>query len=153
MMNLLTYRSATAADWPAVEALLTGARLPLDGARDHIEEFLVGESGGATCCVGGYERYGDLALLRSVSVDERWRGQGIGAQLLETIKTRARIHGVHDLYLLTTTAADFFAQHGFAVRERITAPAALQASLQFQGVCPASATFMAATLHDEGKLP
>lgn len=153
MTNLLTYRSATATDWPAIEALLVAARLPLDGARDHLDEFLVGESDSATCCVGGYERYGDLALLRSVAVNERWRGQGIGVQLLEAIKARARMHGVHHLYLLTTTAADFFAQHGFIVRERSTAPAALQASREFQGVCPTSATFMVAPLHIEGVLP
>lgn len=147
MENLLEYRPAAATDWPAIEALLMAARLPLDGARDHLEEFLVGELGGMTCCVGGYERYGDLALLRSVAVNERWRGQGIGERLLETIKARARVRGVHRLYLLTTTAADFFARHGFVVLERSTAPAALQVSREFQGVCPASATFMVGLLH------
>lgn len=146
MVKLLTYRSAAATDWPAIEALLLAGRLPLDGARDHLEQFLVGEDCGEICCVGGYERYGDLALLRSVAVAERWRGQGVGEQLLEAIKARARVHDIHRIYLLTTTAATFFARHGFVQAERKTAPAALYASREFQGVCPASATFMVASL-------
>ncbi|MBB3219808.1 arsenic resistance N-acetyltransferase ArsN2 [Pseudoduganella umbonata] len=149
MENLLTYRSATAADWPAIEALLLAARLPLDGARDHLEQFLVGEDGGEICCAAGYERYGELALLRSVAVAQRWRGQGMGKQMLESIKARARIHGIRRLYLLTTTAPEFFAGHGFVRAARNTAPAALQASREFQGVCPASATFMVASLDSD----
>ncbi|GGY40303.1 arsenic resistance N-acetyltransferase ArsN2 [Pseudoduganella albidiflava] len=152
MEKLLTFRPATATDWPSIEALLLAARLPLDGARDHLEEFVIGENSGAMCCVGGYERYGDVALLRSVAVAEGCCGQGIGEQLLEAIKVRARDHGVRHLYLLTTTAADFFARHGFTVVERDSAPAALHASREFQGVCPASATCMMASLDIEPRL-
>lgn len=146
MDQLLTYRSATPADWPAIEALLLAAGLPLDGAREHLGEFLVGESSGEIRCVGGYERYGDLALLRSFAVAPRWRGQGIGERVLESIKGRARVHGIGSLYLLTTSAADYFARHGFAAVDRGSVPAALQASREFQGVCPASATCMVALL-------
>ncbi|QBE65846.1 GNAT family N-acetyltransferase [Pseudoduganella lutea] len=146
MEYLLTYRSAVTEDWPVIESLLLASSLPLDGARDHLEDFLVGETGGATCCVGRYERYGDVALLRSLAVTERMRGQGLGKQLLDAIKARARSHGIDRLYLLTTAAADFFSQHGFSSVERCCAPAALHASHQLQGACPASATLMIARL-------
>ncbi|WBS00026.1 arsenic resistance N-acetyltransferase ArsN2 [Pseudoduganella sp. SL102] len=149
MKKFVTYRSATAQDWPPIEELLGAARLPLDGARDNLEDFLIGESGGAICCVGGYERYGEVALLRSVAVAHGYRGQGIGEHLLEAIRERARAQGVRHLYLLTTTAADFFSRHGFTVVGRDTAPAELHTSHQFQGVCPASATCLAASLFIE----
>lgn len=142
MENSLTYRPAIAEDWPAIETMLLSARLPLDGARDHLAAFVVGESDGVARCVGGYERYGDVALLRSVAIAKRWRGQGIGSQLLQVLKGRAHADGIGSLYLLTTTAADFFARHGFIEVDRATAPAVLQGSREFQGVCPASATLM-----------
>lgn len=146
MINPISFRTAGAADWPAIQALLLAARLPLDGAQEHLPNFIVGEADGTACCVGGYERYEQTALLRSVAVADQLRGQGIGEQLLAVVKAQARAEGVDTLYLLTTTAAAFFGQRGFVQVERSTAPAALQASREFQGVCPASATMMVAAL-------
>jgi amino-acid N-acetyltransferase len=142
----LIFRSASAADWPAIEALLLEARLPLDGARDHLDNFVVGQAGDRLACVAGLERYGRVALLRSVAVAGQLRGQGVGDQLLDAVKARARQLEVGSLYLLTTTAAPFFSQRGFVMSARAAMPAALQASREFQGVCPASATAMAAQL-------
>ncbi|WP_338768929.1 arsenic resistance N-acetyltransferase ArsN2 [Massilia sp. METH4] len=146
MEHMMTFRPATAADLPAIEALLEAAALPLEGARDHLDDFLVGEVDGVVGCVGGYERYDRLALLRSMAVTGHWRGRGIGNRLLDAIKARARGNGIDRLYLLTTTAAGFFGQRGFVIVERNTAPAALKASREFQGICPASATMMVAAL-------
>ena len=39
-MSVDTIRTATSRDWNAIERLLTDAALPLDGARDHIREFM-----------------------------------------------------------------------------------------------------------------
>lgn len=146
MLNTLNYRAAESADWPAIEALLVAAQLPLDGARDHLDNFIVGEADGQVQCVGGFEAYEQTALLRSMAVATALRGQGVGDQLLGTVKARARTRGVVSLYLLTTTAAAFFSQRGFVTMTRKDAPAALRASLEFQGVCPASATMMVANL-------
>ena len=46
------------------------------------------------------------------------------------------------MWLLTTTAAPFFARLGFATMERASAPQALQASREFAAACPAGATCM-----------
>ncbi|WP_395400839.1 arsenic resistance N-acetyltransferase ArsN2 [Pseudoduganella sp. UC29_106] len=146
MNSTTTLRDATAADWPAIEALLVAANLPLDGARDHLGSFMIGEGDGQVRCVAGFEQYEGAALLRSVAVAGALRGQGLGDQLLGAIKAKARARGVDTLYLLTTTAAPFFAQRGFVPIERNATPAALQASREFQGVCPASASAMAASL-------
>jgi amino-acid N-acetyltransferase len=44
--------------------------------------------------------------------------------------------------LLTTTAEDFFLRFGFQPISRVEFPLAVQASVEFQEVCPDSATGM-----------
>lgn len=138
----LAIRTATSADWPAIEGLLAAARLPLDGAQEHLAHFIVGERDGRIVAAAGLEPYGDAALLRSVVVDSALRGRGAGDLLQTEIARRAVERGIHRLVLLTTTAAAFFAKRGFRTIRRDQAPAAMQASREFQGVCPASATVM-----------
>jgi amino-acid N-acetyltransferase len=145
-MKEVNFRPAAPADWSAIEAMLLAANLPLDGASDHLANFLVGEVDGRLVSIGGFEQYGPTALLRSVAVDSSMRGTGVGEQLLETLRNHAKERGVRELYLLTTTAAAFFGKRGFSVIARVETPAALQASREFQGVCPASATAMVAKL-------
>jgi len=146
MKDGLHFRPAAAADWPSIADLLLAAKLPLEGASEHLANFIVGEAGGRVMCVGGFEQYGTSALLRSVAVSEELRGSGVGELLLRTVRDAAQSRGVAELFLLTTTAAGFFGKRGFAVIARAEAPAALQASREFQGVCPASATAMVARL-------
>ena len=146
MKKELTFRRAAAADWPAIASLLQAANLPLDGAADHLENFLLGMEGGRLLCIAGLEQYGAMALLRSVTVDASLRGAGIGQLLLDKLRQQAKAQGVRELYLLTTTAAGLFGKRGFSVISRADVPAALQASREFQGVCPASATAMVARL-------
>ena len=146
MKKEITFRQAAAADWPAIASLLQAANLPLEGAADHLENFLLGMDAGRLLCIAGFEQYGAMALLRSVAVDASLRGTGIGELLLDRLRHQAKGQGVQELYLLTTTAAPFFGKRGFSVISRGDTPAALQASREFQGVCPASATAMVAKL-------
>ncbi|SHN43574.1 amino-acid N-acetyltransferase [Duganella sacchari] len=139
-------RPATAADWTAIESLLTQAGLPLDGAQEHLTSFTVGDRAGAIVCAGGLEVYGDTALLRSVVVAPSQRGSGAGGLLFTALANVAQSRGVSTLYLLTTTAASFFARRGFIQAERATIPAALRHSREFQGACPATATLMSLSL-------
>ena len=55
---------------------------------------------------------------------------------------RARGLGLGSVWLLTTTAAGFFDQLGFARVERGSVPPELQASPEFATVCPGSAVCM-----------
>jgi len=142
----LEIRSATEADWPAIETLLEECGLPLAGAREHLSSFVVGASGNEIRCVAGFELYGSVALLRSVAVAGALRGQGAGDRLLDAIRSKARAEGVEALYLLTTTAAAFFRKRGFQQVERSNAPDELKASRELQGACPASATMMVARI-------
>ena len=145
-VRIPAFRPATSADWGAIEAMLNDARLPLDGARQHLDSFIVGELDGAIVCAGALEHYGATALLRSVVVSATRRGGGTGGLLFNALKGIARSRGIDKLYLLTTTAAAFFARRGFTESARVEVPPALHASREFQGACPASATLMSMSL-------
>ena len=140
------FRPAAPTDWVAIETLLTDAGLPRDGAQDHLGGFIVGEADGVVVCAGALEHYGEAALLRSVVVSAALRGSGAGGHLYEALTAMAKSRGIGKLYLLTTTAPEFFAQRGFTEAARDSVPAALHASREFQGVCPASATLMSLSL-------
>lgn len=142
----LDLRRAASTDWPDIEHLLLAAGLPLDGARDHIDQFVVGDIDGELACAGGFEVYGADALLRSVAVAEDMRGSGCGRQLIDLLTQECLQLGVTRLFLLTTTATEYFARLGFAIVDRADIPAAVRLSREFQGACPASATAMAISL-------
>jgi AhpD family alkylhydroperoxidase len=142
----LSLRAAVGADWPAIEALLIDNGLPTAGARQHLHTFLVAMHEGKVVGVAGAEIYGQDALLRSVAVAPALHGQGIGERILTQLLLEAARRDIAHLFLLTETAADYFTRFGFHITPREQAPPALQASAEFQGACPASATLMVLTL-------
>ena len=81
-------------------------------------------------------------LLRSVLTIPDSRGGGIGSDLVRRVGASAANEGVERLWLLTETAAPFFAGLGFAETPRASAPPAMQDTSEFRSVCPASATCM-----------
>jgi amino-acid N-acetyltransferase len=135
-------RRATPADLPAVEALLTASKLPLDGVAPAIGDFVVAEHGGTLVGVAGLEVCCDNALLRSVAVSTDWRARGLGRALVTRVISDAEVRGLQALYLLTTTAEHYFPSFGFRVIARSEVPADIAATQEFQGACPATATVM-----------
>jgi N-acetylglutamate synthase-like GNAT family acetyltransferase len=130
----------------AVRALLVSLGLPPDGLEAHLPAFLLAFRGDTLVATAGVERYGDAVLLRSVAVRPEARDAGVGAALVEHLLDRLARDGVREAWLLTTTAAGFFARLGFRLARREDAPLAMHASTQFAGACPAGATCMARTL-------
>jgi amino-acid N-acetyltransferase len=104
--------------------------------------FVVREDDGRVVGVAGLEVHGEDGLLRSVAVDPAYRGRSLGGRLVAAAVERAALVGLRDVYLLTTTAERFFAQHGFGACARADAPAAIAASWEFRTGCPATAVFM-----------
>ena len=136
-------RPARAADLAAVRALLIAAELPVDGLDEQFgDAYAVAESDNTIIGAEGIETYGKAGLLRSAVVDDRWRGRGVGDALTRDRLAWARERGLGDVYLLTTTAADYFPRHGFVRVDRASAPAELQRSREFAEACPASAVTM-----------
>jgi amino-acid N-acetyltransferase len=151
-------RATAAADLSYVETLLAESDLPSADVRSTPEVFYVadvadgadaigetdaagvddGESGDHVG-VGGVEVHGSDGLLRSVVVERPLRGYGFGHALCEALEHEARADGVDTLYLLTTTAREFFVDRGFVAIDRADAPAAIRGTSQFSDRCPATA--------------
>lgn len=137
---------AAAADQPAVLALLKQHCLPIDGLLDHWSTALVARVGRDLVGSAALELYGPDALLRSVAVDGRWQGRGVGHQLTAAALALAAEQGVSSVYLLTETAAHFFPRFGFRSLPRTAVPAAVQQSVEFTTACPAGAEAMVLNL-------
>lgn len=135
-------RPARPADWDAIAALLSASGLPLDGARDHLDGFLVAERDRAIVGCAAVERHGDAGLLRSVAVAGAGRRRGTGRALVSRALAQARRARLTTIVLLTTTAESYFQRLGFATVTREDVPPTLLASAEFRGACPATATVM-----------
>ena len=135
-------RAASAADYDAVVRLLHEADLPLAGLPPGLPDFLVAEENGQVVGAIGLEVYGDAALLRSAVVDESQRSAGVGRCLISELLAHARRRGVREVYLLTTTAEDYFPRFGFMRVKRESVAPALRVSEEFRGACPDSAVAM-----------
>jgi amino-acid N-acetyltransferase len=139
-----TIRLATPKDAEAVETLLAASQLPLDGVRDALECFVLAEHDAQLVGVAGIERCGsgEHALLRSVAVDPAWRSRGLGRELVTRAIALAEERGAMAVYLLTTTADEYFPSFGFRKIDRSAVPADVQSTAEFRGACPTSATVM-----------
>lgn len=127
----------------AAVALLADARLPTeDLTEEHCRHFFSFGPDASPDGLVGLELFGECALLRSLVVTEKLRGSGAGSRLLAHAEQHARSQGVVNLYLLTTTAERFFATRGYTRAPRESAPAAIRATREFSGICPASSAFM-----------
>jgi amino-acid N-acetyltransferase len=135
-------RAALPNDFATVAALLGEVDLPFDDISPTLVGFFVAERGTSILGTIGVERYGDAALVRSVAVHTDARGTGLGGALVERAINAARTDGIRDLYLLTTTAADWAPRFGFTRIPRDHVNEAVRQSPQFLGGTCASAIAM-----------
>lgn len=146
------FQPAHASDLPAIRRLLRDNDLPCDDLEAaHLDRFQIATdpTGSLVACVG-LEIHGDAALLRSLAVAAPHRRHGLGDAAVAAAERLARSVGVRRFYLLTTTAASFFAARGYRRHERAGAPPALQRTTEFSTLCPASAVCMTKNLtHSE----
>ena len=130
-----------------VEALIGEAKLPVSYLASSPCLTLLGiRNGGRLVGVVGIEAYGSVGLLRSLAVEPAHRNSGIGTSLVSGAEAWAAEQGIEILYLLTTTAAVFFARRGHEAVPRSAAPAAIAETAQFRDLCPASSTLMCKVL-------
>jgi amino-acid N-acetyltransferase len=134
--------AAAETDLPEVRRLLETQQLPLAGLDEHVATMVVAREGLHVVGAAAVELYADGALLRSVVVSPPVQGRGLGHRLTEAALKVASDRGSPTVFLLTTTAEDFFPKLGFERVSREDVPASVQASVEFQSACPASAVVM-----------
>jgi amino-acid N-acetyltransferase len=134
---------AQAGDCTQVKQLLAACELPYqDLTPAHLQHFWTLRDGATLAGVVGIELYRNVGLLRSLAVQESLRSKGIGSQLVHKAEEYARLQGVEELYLLTTTRYDYFAKRGYETTNRSSAPGAIQETTEFKSLCPESAVCM-----------
>jgi arsenate reductase len=136
------YGPASADDLDAVRALLTRLHLPAQDVGTPSQTFAIACAGDELVGCVALERYGQDALLRSLAVIPRMQSTGIGKALYAKALALAEQSDTRALYLLTTTAAPFFARAGFTRIDRAEVPLAVRESPEFRSLCPASAVCM-----------
>ncbi|TNG02360.1 MAG: amino-acid N-acetyltransferase [Gammaproteobacteria bacterium] len=117
-----TIRQAHIEDIPGILMLIepleqsgTLVRRSRDILEMEIHNFLVAERDGAVigcAALYPYEKEG-LAELACLTVEEKYRNSGSGAQLLKAIESRAHSLGIHGIFVLTTQTAHWFRERGF----------------------------------------
>lgn len=140
----------SAAQLDAVRALLDRVRLPAEDIGRSNQTFIGALAGDELVGCVGLEQYGADSLLRSLAVAPRMQGSGMGKKLYAQALLEAERSGTKALYLLTATAAPFFAKVGFSPIDRALAPGSVTASPEFQSLCPASAVCMRLQLPSGG---
>ena len=144
-MEVPALRLAGADDLAAVIELLTDCGLPAsDLSTAHLADFFVATANDRLVGVAGLEQLGNVGLLRSLAVAPDCRSGGLAHRLVTACEERARnVREISILYLLTTTAADYFLRRAYRDVPRESVPAAVAAHPQFAGLCPASARCLA----------
>jgi amino-acid N-acetyltransferase len=133
-----------------VVAMLASAGLPTeDLCEGKLEHFFYAGADGSPTGLIGLEIYGADALLRSLVVKERERGQGLGVALVRHAEAYAASQGVRSIYLLTMTAERFFHRLDYARLDRAAAPPSIQRTSEFASLSPASSAFMVKQLSTE----
>jgi amino-acid N-acetyltransferase len=145
---MVTISDATADNFAAVTRFLEANKLPEAGLEVHASDVLVARNGSTLLATAALEIYDDNALLRSIAVEERARGTGLGQSITRAAIDRARQKGVTHLFLLTETAPDFFRRFGFVDVDRDAVPTAIRSTVEFASACPASAPVMVLVLEN-----
>ena len=138
----MSFRAAKKSDLDKIQAILKDVKLPYQDCAKHVHNFVVLELNDNIIGVGGIELYGDIALLRSIAVEKKYRNQGWGDAVFLEIKEYAFQSGAKELYLLTETAEQYLTKRGFIKVDRDMAPQAIKQTEQFSGLCSLSAIVM-----------
>jgi amino-acid N-acetyltransferase len=113
-----------------------------DITEETLAHFLVCRDPVGVVGIVGLEVFGEIALIRSLVVSEERQGRGLGKRLVSAAQEMAAELKVRDIYLLTTTAAEFFEYLGYRQIDREFAPAAISSTKEFSSLCPSTAVFM-----------
>jgi amino-acid N-acetyltransferase len=138
---LMLKKALTRKERQEVISLLQQQNLPVaDIDEDKLLYLLL--DGERTVGTAGLELFEDFGLLRSVSIIKEEQGRGYGRIINEQMENEAKESGIRCMYLLTTTAKDFFGKQGYLAIGRDEVPEAIKQTAEFSSLCPSSAVLM-----------
>ena len=124
----------------ALAAALKNSKLPIEDIEAPGRLFFRFETvEGLSVGFGGLELHASEALLRSVVVLPPVRRQGIGAAIVASLELETQLYECRNLWLITTSAAEFFDLLGYVRCDRAAVPSAIRVTAEFATLCPANA--------------
>lgn len=141
-MKEFTMKAGEKSDICGIKLLLKKADLPYEDIDPARQDFIVAAQGAKIIGTVGLEPYGECGLLRSLVVEDAYRGRGLGKALVMEMIGHANDKGVRQLYLLTLTADRFFDKEGFERISRECMPETIQKTAEFTSICPVSSVCM-----------
>lgn len=133
-----------------IKSLLKDNNLPSeDLGSDSFKNFFIATSENNLAGVIGLDIFENLGLLRSLCVEGSYRNQRIASALFHHLIIYAHSQKIKELYLLTTTAEDFFKKRGFVTVDRSFVPEVIRMTSEFKDLCPNSAICMKRNLNEE----
>jgi len=125
-------------DLENVLRLLKLVDLPIEGVKEHFQNFfLIKEDNLAIGCIG-IEIYGQVGLLRSLAVHPSFQNKGLGQKLVGWIERYSTEKGINSIYLLTETAENFFLKLGYQFIPREKTDPKIKQSIEFTTLCPSA---------------
>jgi amino-acid N-acetyltransferase len=145
-MSNISFSFASADDLDAVVGLLRGCGLPHEDIGEHLTDLIAAKQGKNLIGSVALQACDGVCLLRSLAVIKPCRDSGVATDLVARIVAYARSKRIERLFLLTSTAPEFFAKHGFEPFDRTLAPIAILGTKEFRSLCPSTATCMSKDL-------
>lgn len=91
---------------------------------------------------GGLEFFSNCALLRSISIKKDLQKRGLGKFIVGELENVVKQHRLNSIFLLTTSAQDFFSKEGYVTVDRAEVPPEIKNTTEFSSICPSSAVVM-----------
>lgn len=142
MQRFISYSFADPADKNQIGRLLSKCGLPTLYIHRHLKSFMVARVGKKIVGVIGVEGYGRVGLLRSLCVDQAYRGQGVAKMLNEKILAYAHMRKMDRLYMFTWDAEKFASKLGFHKIDKKRIPKSIRSTWQFRSFSPYSVVCM-----------
>lgn len=141
--GLYAMRAPTPEELSAIAELLAEGGLPTDDlAEQDLSLYRIEVSGNGVVAVGGLERCGNTALIRSIATSASVRGRGIASEIVEELERISANEGFEDIFLITESAQRYFATKGYSLMDRDNVPHSIRKSRQFSSLCPNTASVM-----------
>ena len=134
---LLTTKAITQ-DLPEVLTLLKLVDLPIEGVKEHFHDFFIIRKDKMVVGCVGIEIYENVGLLRSLGIHPTFQGKGLGKQMVGKLEEYSAEKGLHNVYLLTDTAENFFLKLGYELISREETDAKVKQSIEFTTLCTSS---------------
>lgn len=113
-----------------------------DLTSEKLRDFLAARKGDHIIGIIGIEILGKNAMIRSLCVTEKHRGQGVAGNLLSSIERYALSRQAKMLYLLTVTSEIFFAERGYEKMDFKDVPEDIRSTDAFSRMCTSDAICM-----------